>query len=143
MKRATRCICLLLVVVICLSSTVLAAETTPKASSYFWSNSVYLHKTSDTTFQAWFDVRCIGIMEEVGASVIKIQRSLDGVNWTTMQTYTKESYSNLIDTNTSTHAACVSYTGTEGYYYRAYIELYAKNESGRAYLPRYTSSMQL
>ena len=82
-------------------------------------------------------------MDELGASEIKIQRSSDGVNWTTMKTYTKESYSNLICENTGSHAACVSYTGTAGYYYRAKITLYAKKGTGSAEWYRDTSSMQL
>ena len=142
MRKLIRYVCILMVVVTCLSATAVAAEATPKASSYFWSSSVYLYKTSGTTFQAWFDVQCFGIMEEVGASVIKIQRSSDGINWTTVKTYTKEAYSSLIDYNTATHASYVTYTGTAGYYYRAYIELYAKNGSGSAYMPEYTSSIQ-
>lgn len=146
MKKITQCICLLLAFSMLLSTNVFAAEySTPRASNFFWNSSVYLYRasSSSTTFEAWFEVACLGTMEEVGASTIKIQRSSDGVNWTTIKTYTKEAYSNLIDTNTGTHAACVSYTGTSGYYYRACIVLYAKNSSGIGEMTEYTSSIRL
>lgn len=82
-------------------------------------------------------------MTELGASIIKVQRSSDGANWTTMKTFYKEDYSQMICTNTVCHAAYVTYTGTRGYYYRAYIELYAKNSSGTGIMPEYTSTIQL
>lgn len=141
MKRFYRCVCGLLAMAMLMVIPAFAAEE--RASNYFWSSSVYLHKTSATTFEAWFDVDAVSKMDELGASEIKIQRSSDGVNWTTMKTYTKESYSNLICENTGSHAACVSYTGTAGYYYRAKITLYAKKGTGSAEWYRDTSSMQL
>lgn len=141
MNRFLRCICILLVMSMLLVIPAFAAET--RASNFFLSSSVYLYKTSSTKFEAWFDVDAVRMMDELGASEIKIQRSSDNQNWTTMKTYTKDSYSNLICDDTMTHAACVSYTGTAGYYYRAKITLYAKNSSGTGEWIRYTSSMKL
>lgn len=141
MKRIIQCVCLTLVFSMLLAFPALAVDN--RASSYFISSSVYLYKTSSTTFEAWFEVDALGTMEELGASLIKIQRSSDGVNWTTMKTVTKEDDSDLICGNTGSHASCVAYTGTTGYYYRAYIELYAKNSSGTGTWNRYTSSMRL
>ena len=60
-----------------------------------------------------------------------------------MRTFTKESYSNLVGQNTTTHAAGVSYTGTRGFYYRAYIQLYAKNSTGYGTWDRYTSALYI
>ena len=128
----------------CLTSTAFAAENNESRSSkYFWCSSVWLTKTSDTQFQAWFDVDCFGIMDEIGASVIKIQKSTDGVNWTTIITYRKETSSNLIAYNTGTHASCVSYIGTPGCYYRAVVTLYAKNSSGIGEMTEYSSMLLL
>ena len=141
MKRFSQCICLTLVIAMLCAIPALAIEN--RASNFFGCSSVYLHKTSNTSFQAWFDVDAVGIMDELGASEIKIQRSADGVNWTTMKTVKKENDSSLIGKDTITHAAYVSYTGTVGYYYRAYIVLYAKNGSGSGEWYRYTSAMQL
>ena len=76
-------------------------------------------------------------------SAIKVQRSADGTTWSNMRTYTKEDYSNLICENTASHASCVTYTGTPGYYYRAKITLYATNDEGIGSLTRYASSLHL
>lgn len=144
MKRFIRCVCLVLVVACLTTNLAFAAENVePRASNFFWCSSVYLYQRSDRTFEVWFDVSAVHTMDELGASVIKVQRSADGENWTTMKTYTKESYSQMIRSNTQYHADCVTYTGTEGYYYRAYIELYAKDSSGTGYMDRYTSSLLL
>lgn len=141
MKRIIRCVCLTLVLSMLLAVPAFAVDS--RASNYFLSSSVYLHKTSSTTFEAWFEVDAVRRMDELGASLIKIQRSSDGVNWTTMKTVTKESNSDLICANTGSHANCVAYTGTSGYYYRAYIELYAKDGTGTGFWCQYTSSMRL
>ena len=114
-----------------------------RASDYFATSSTYLWKTSGTTFQAWIDITAVEGMQELGASEVRIQRSADGINWSTMYTYTKELYPQLIATNTCTHAAYVTYTGSAGYYYRAFVVYYAKNSSGTGEAYRYTASLKL
>ena len=144
MKRFSRMVSLLLAVVMVLAVPAAAMENeNARASSFFMSSDVYLYKTSSTKFQAWFEVSALGIMDEVGASEIKIQESSDGENWTTVKTCTMANYSNLVRTNSGVHASYVSYTGTVGKYYRAKITLYAKNSTGTGYWTRYTSSIQL
>jgi len=144
MKQFIKCTCLLLVFSILLSVPVMAAETTEaRASSFFGSSSVYLYKASSKTFQAWFDVTCVRIMDKIGASEIKIQRSTDNENWSTVKTCSMDDYPNLICEDESTHSACVTYTGSSGYYYRAYIKLYAKDETGTGVWTRYTSSIYI
>lgn len=141
MKKFTCLICIILIVSLVLPTAALAAED--RASEYFAADSCYLYKTSSTSFQVWFDVTSVAGMDELGTSVIKVQRSSDGSTWTDMKTYTKESYSQMIATNTVTHSGYVTYTGAAGYYYRAYVKFYAKKGSGSASLPRYTSKMWL
>ena len=131
MKRFTRCICMVLVCVMMFSTTAFAAETAdPRASDFFWASSVYFWNTSGNNYQIWFDVTAVGTMAELGTSKIQVQRSTDEVNWTTVRTYNKADYPQMIDTNTGRHADCVSYTATSGYSYRAIVYLYAKNSSG-------------
>lgn len=144
MNRFIRCVCALLVLTIFLTMPAFAAENAnARASSFFKVSSVYLWKISDTQFQVWFDVTALGGMEELGASKIKVQRSTDKVNWETVQTYTKDEYANMICKNTCQHADCVTYTYTDGYYYRAYVLLYAKNSSGTGEYGCYTSYLDL
>ena len=144
MKRFLRCVCLLLALVIVFPFRAFAAEeSSARASNFFMSSSVYLDQKSSMIFDAWFEVAAVGTMDELGASVIKIQKSADNENWTTMITYTKEKNSSLIDTNTLSHGNCVTYTGVAGYYYRAYIKLYAKKGDDIGVWHRYTESILL
>lgn len=114
-----------------------------KGSSYFTASSVYLWKTSDTTFEAWFDVTATRGMDELGASSITIQKSYDGVTWESMVTYTKETTPKLICANTVAHSECVRYAGTSGRYYRAMIILYAKDGTSIGEMIEYTPTLQL
>ena len=52
-----------------------------------------------------------------------------------------EDYSQMIDTNTTLHGACVPYTATSGYSYRAIVTLYAKNSSGGTGTMRATTAI--
>jgi len=135
LKHFSRSICVILVIAMMLAVPVLAeTETavTPYASSYFISYCAYLYKTTGTTFEVWFEVVARSGMDELGVSEIKVQRSADGNNWTTMRTYTPEYYPQMICEDTGAHGDCVTYTGTAGYQYRAYITFYAKNSGGYA-----------
>lgn len=144
MKQFVKCICLILVVSMIFAIPVMAEEILDaRSSNYFTRSSVYLYETSGATFQAWFDVTAVRTMEKIGAKEIKIQRSSDNENWTTMATYSMDDYSSLICANTVTHSAHVTYTGSRGYYYRAYIKLYAKDSTGSGTWARYTSSIYI
>ena len=144
MKHISPIICTVLAVIMLFTVPVSAMENTDsRASSFFGSSSVYLYRTSSTTFQAWFEVSALGVMDKVGASEIKIQKSSDNENWTTVKTCTMANYSNLICENTGAHASYVSYTGTSGYYYRARITLYAKDGTARGEVTHYTASILL
>ena len=114
-----------------------------KGSAFFVSSSVYLWKTSDTTFEACFDVSATRTMDELGASSITIQKSYDGVTWESMITFTKETTPKLICTNTGFHGTSVRYAGTVGRYYRAKIVLYAKDGISTAEMVEYTATLKL
>lgn len=144
MKHISRLICILLSIIMALSVPATAVENAePRASSYFMSSDVYISMTTSTQFRAWFEVTALGIMEKVGASEVKVQKSSDGESWTTVKTYSMSNYSNMICENTASHASYVTYTGQTGYYYRAKITLYAENSSGIGKWTRYTSSVLL
>lgn len=139
--RFTRLICFLLIISLVLPMNAFAAED--RASNYFAADSCYLYKTSSTSFQVWFDVTSVGGMDELGTSVITVQRSSDGSTWEDMKTYAKESYSQMITKNAVTHSGYVTYTGSAGYYYRAFVKFYAKKGTGSATLGRYTYQLKL
>lgn len=141
MKRFAQFVSLILVFAIVMAVPAYAAES--RESAYFAKSSVYLWPTTGNTFEAWFEVTGTGTMQKIGANFIKIQRSSDNSNWTTVKTYSKNDYSNLIDSNSTSHSDYVTYTGTSGYYYRAYIELYAKNSTGSGSVDEYTASIYI
>ena len=144
MKRIIRCTCFVIVTVLLLSIPAFALDTIdPRGSQFFIASSTYLCNVSGPSFEAWFDVSGADIMDEIGVNFIKIQRSSNGVNWSTVCTFSKENYPHLLDYNTALHTAGVSYTGTRGFYYRAYIQLYAKNSSGWGEMDRYTSKIYI
>ena len=144
MKRFSRIVCMLLAVVMVLAAPAAAMENeNSRASNFFGSSDVYLQQTTSTQFRVWFEVSALYGMDKLGASEIKVQRSSDGENWTTMKTYSMENYSNMICENTGAHASYVTYTGQTGYYYRAKITLYAENSSGFGEWDRTTSSILL
>ena len=139
MKRFLSIICLLVSLSLIAPTAALAVEY--RSSDYFMCDSCYLNEASGTTFEVWFDVTSVRTMDELGVSVIKVQRSSDKSAWTNMKTFTKENYSQMIGTNTADHSDYVSYSGTSGYYYRAYVKFYAKKGSGMATLDRYTETI--
>ena len=145
MKRFIKHICLILSLVMLLTIPAYAVEAdNSRASNYFGSSAVYLYKTSSTSFQAWFDVTCVRTMDKVGAKEIKIQRSTDNENWTTVATYSmNDNYSALIRENAPGYMSCVNYTATRGYYYRAFYRLHAEDETGTATWSRYSSSIYI
>lgn len=132
MKRFVKCLCLVLALSLCLALPAAAAEeTAPYASNFFGSRDAFLHQTSSTSFQAWFEVTALRGMAELGAQYIDIERSSDGVNWYVVKTYDRSSYSNLIKYNTGDHCSYVTFTGMEsGYQYRMYVRLWAKDSNG-------------
>ena len=144
MKLFTKYVCLILSLILLLAIPAQAAEVNARASEYFTASSVYLYKTSNTTFQAWFEVTCKRTMDKVGAKEIKIQRSSDNQNWSTVATYSMNDYSSLIRNNEIAHVGYVTYTGTSGYYYRAYYNLYAKDDdTGTGTWGRYSASIYI
>lgn len=127
MKRYIKLLCLVLAFTMCLAIPAGAEEIAPYASNYFMSYNAYLSGETSTSFEVWFSVTALRKMDKIGVDYINIQRSSDGNNWTTVKTYDSDDYSNLMDTNSSSHAGHVTYTNKQsGYQYRAFVKFYAK-----------------
>jgi len=144
LKRFLKCVCICVAIAMAFAVPVSAAGSDDtRASSYFIGSSVYLYKVAGTIFDICFDVTATGTMQTLGARTIKLQKSTDNANWTTVKTYSMDDYSNLVCSNTGFHGTSVRYTGVTGCYYRAIIDLYAKNSSGYGVMTRYTSSIKV
>lgn len=134
MRRLTQIICVLLVASMILAIPGFAAE---RASNYFGSHSSYLYELSDSEFEIWYEVTAVQGMDVLGVSEIKVQRSSDRVNWTTVATY-----GGRYGYNTSVYGGHMVYSAAEsGYFYRAKITYYAKKGTGTAEYIDYTSSI--
>lgn len=144
MKRWFRCISLMVAISMLLAVPVLAAETvTPRASDYIMRTCVYLDQTSGTQFDIWYEVVALGQMDELGAYTIKIQKSANGSDWTTVYTFTQDDEPGMVLENSWAHFGYVTYTGVSGYYYRAKITLFAENSKGRGEVITYTETLRL
>lgn len=130
MKKFVRMICLLVVFATLAAIPAHATEQSERASLYFSAYRAYCYAASSTTIEVNFFVVGAGIMDEIGASQILVQRSSDRTNWTTVKTFSRGIYSDMINTNTGAHGATLSCTVASGYYYRAYVTFYAKKGSG-------------
>ncbi len=139
MKRFLRCVCFLTAAVMLFTTTAFAAES--RSSDFFAKTSTYIDRSSTSKLDIWFDVTAVGTMEVLGVRTIKLQRSTDRSNWTTIKTYDKADYSAMTCANTVAHANCVTYYGSSNYYYRAYVEFYAKNSTGIGVYDRYTATV--
>ena len=144
MKRFLRSVCIILIMAIFLNISVTAAENVgTRESSFFMCHTTYLNKITTRQFEVWFDVVAVRTMDELGVKRIKVQRSSDGVTWTTMKTFEKEDYSQMIAEDMVCHYGCVTYWGTPGYYYRAAVCYYAKNSSGIGEYDTYSDTILL
>lgn len=135
MKRFIQFICLILVFTSIMTMPAYASETVDqRASNYFAVSSAYFNVISDSKFEIWFDVTATDLMDELGASKIELERSSDGVNWTTVKTFYKASYPAMMDPDdvSASYSGYVTYTYTSGYYYCATVTLYAKKGNGSA-----------
>ena len=145
MRRFVRFVCLFLVFASVATIPVFAVENTEsRASSYFAYGSAYFTVTSSTELEICFDVTAVGMMDELGASKIVLERSTDGVNWSPVKTYYKGSYSQMVDDDGAfMYSASVPYTYSNGYYYCATVTLYAKQGNNTANSTVSTSILDL
>ena len=144
MKKFKRRICVILVVAMVLAIPVYAEEAQTRSSAYISMYDSYLYKSASNQIQVWFEVGGMGIMDEIGCSEIRVQRSSTGTgNWVTMKTYYPEDYPEMLSENDYSHIDYVTYTGTPGYYYRAIVIIYAKKGSGFGEIIDYAEVLKL
>lgn len=145
MKRSLRLISLVLCVALVLAVPVQAESgVSPCSSCYFQSAGITLYQVTDVAFQIWFEVvASCGTKDELGVSEIIVQKSADGTTWEKTGTYYPYSSPTMIGYDTGHHVGYVVYVGTTGYYYRACVTFYAKDDSGEGYYPLYSKVLHL
>lgn len=138
-----RIISILMAVVLFLAIPVCAEESDIYSSIYFASYDSAIYNTTGRTLEIWYDVVGNGSMAEIGVSCIELERSSNNSDWTVIKTYLPEDYPQMICENTVINYDCVSYLGTYGYYYRAYVTFYAKNSRGEGYRNEYSETVYI
>lgn len=133
-KIFVKCIILCLVFALVIPATVNAATVepiSPMASYYLDSYNTYICDMGNGRIEIWFDVMGVGNMDEIGVLSIRLYESSDNQNWTRVKTYSHENYSSMLAYDDWSHISYVSYQGTTGKYYKAYVCIWAgKNGSG-------------
>ena len=123
-----RIVAFLLVVATSFPITVNAAE--PRASDYLDSYQAYVYPAGSGEIQVWFSVTADTYMDELGALSIHIYESSDNSTWTYKTTYRHSNYSGMLGTDDIFHSGHISYQGTAGKYYKAYVCIWAGKDGG-------------
>ena len=108
-----------------------AESVQPRASDYLDSYNTYICAMGSGKLQIWYTVVGDTDMDEIGVLSIRLYESSDKTNWTRVKTYLHEDYSSMLIEDDFVHSSYVSYNGTAGKYYKAYVCIWAgKNGSG-------------
>lgn len=120
---------LLLVIVLMLPATVMAAES--RSSAYLDMYSAYVYPAGWGKVQVWISVDSINDMDEIGALEIQLYESKDNETWTWVKTFSFSDYPDMLGYNDYSHTGHVEYSGVIGRYYKAYVCVWAgKNGDG-------------
>lgn len=128
-SRLLKVASMLLVIVLMLPATVMAAE--PRSSLYLHSYSAYVYPAGWGKVQVWVSVDGVNDMDEIGALEIQLYESKDNETWTWVKTFDYTDYPDMLGYNNYYHDGHVEYNGVIGRYYQAYVCVWAgKNGDG-------------
>lgn len=100
-------------------------QVLPCASYYLDAYGAYIYNAAFGKVTVYFNVSGVNYMDEIGSLNIKIYESLDGENWYWVETYTHDGTAGMLDYNDIYHSGSVTYQGTIGRYYKAYVCIWA------------------
>lgn len=123
-----RMISLLLVMAIVLPMTVSAAVE-PRASAYLDNYNAYVYLPGDGEVRVYFNVQGTDDMDELGALFIQLYEcSTNSSNlndWEWVKSFAHDKNPGMLGYNDFFHLGYVSYQGTPGKYYKAYVCVWA------------------
>ena len=102
----------------------------PYASDYLDSYNTYICAMGSGRIEIWFSVTGDNYMDDIGVLSIRLYESSDNKTWTWKETFTHEDYPSMLAHNDYFHSSCVSYQGTAGRYYKAYVCIWAGKNGG-------------
>lgn len=119
-----RIVSLLLVMVMVLPIPV-SATVEPRASAYLSNYNAYVYLPGDGEVRVYFNVQGTTTLDELGSLVIQIYEcSTNSSNlndWEWKIAFTHDSTPGMLGYDDFYHSGYVSYQGTPGKYYRAYV----------------------
>lgn len=125
MMNIRRIFALLLVVTL-----VFAAVMTPDstaASEHINSFLCYIEPLGGGSVRIHFEVYGTGVMEEIGAGRIVLEKSADGESWTAAEVFHPIDHPQMLAKDASYHAGYVDFVGESGMTYRAELTAYASD----------------
>ena len=103
----------------------------PYASYYLDAYNTYICNMGNGNIQIWYEVAGTRYMDEIGVLSIILYESSDNSTWTRVKTFSHENYSSMLIQDDNYHCSYVSYQGSTGKYYKAYVCIWAgKNGAG-------------
>lgn len=97
----------------------------PMASAYLTSYNAYIYPAGNGELQIWFRVIGTGTQDYLGALSVQLYESTDNENWSWVDTYRHNEYSNMLAQDTFAYMSHVTYTeGVPGRYYKAYVGIW-------------------
>ena len=121
---STRYIAILLIFALTLpicANAAAAEPIQPRASAYLDNYGAYVYLPGDGEVQVYFNVTGTGYMDELGALMIRIYESSDGLSWIWKDTFRYDQTPGMLSYNDDYHSGYVSYNGVAGRYYKAYV----------------------
>lgn len=119
-------ICLVLSLVIPINANATTVESIePRASYYLDSYQAYVYPAGNGKIQVWFNVTADDYMDDLGSLWIEVYESSDNSTWTYKKTYMHYDYTGLLDQDDYYHSGHITYQGTAGKYYKAYVCIWA------------------
>ncbi len=130
MKASKRIASFVLVFVLMLGAALpaIAVDASPYSSNFLMYYDGGVTKSSTGTVKVWFEVGCFSVVNELGASEIKLYEMKQGSStWSLVKTYKSSDYSEMVNTNDMAYDAHVTYSGTSTSNYKATITIFAES----------------
>lgn len=139
-KKSIHGTALFLAILMLLSTTAFAAEARASSRIMVYTSDFYEDAGGDLCI--YFSVTATGVMDNLGASKIAIQR-YNGSRWVTEATLTVSDAPEMQTTNAARYTATIPYTPLyTGKEYQAVVTFYAKDGTGFSTAPMTTNSVR-
>ncbi len=126
----------------CVVSAAALPELETHASDYLSSYQTYVCPVGGGEVQVWFNIVGAGTQDELGTLSILLYESSNNQTWTRVKTFLHENYSSMLTYNKIHHASYVSYQGTVGKYYKAYVCIWGGSDGNGDTRYVWTSAQQ-